>query len=179
MARTRLVGIGLGIGLGVLALVAAASPATAEEIPVAGPTTYTVTGHGWGHGHGMSQYGALGAANQGLGWKQIVAFYYPGTRLGRAHGRIRVLISADKKDVVVDAADGLRLRPLEGRKSFLLDRVRPRATRWRILPKGERSIVSFRTAAGWARWTAFEGQAEFTAGGRPMTLRLPGRGSAS
>ncbi len=27
----------------------------------------------------MSQYGAQGAANQGLGWKQILGFYYPGT----------------------------------------------------------------------------------------------------
>ena len=36
-------------------------------------------GAGWGHGWGMSQYGAYGAAQQGLTWKQILAFYYPGT----------------------------------------------------------------------------------------------------
>src|SRR4051794_21726332 len=116
MTRSRLLGMLLGTGLAVLAL--ASAPASGEELPVSGPTTWTVTGHGWGHGHGMSQYGALGAAGQGVGWKQILAFYYPGTRLSRAHGAIRILVTADDKDVMVDARDGLRLRPLQGRKSF-------------------------------------------------------------
>ena len=83
-------------------------PAAAEEVPAA--ASYTVTGYGYGHGHGLSQYGAQGAANQGLSWKQIIAFYYPGTRLGKARGTIKVLITADKKDVVVDARDGLGSR---------------------------------------------------------------------
>ena len=178
MTRSRL----LGVGLGVAALVLTASPpASAEEIPVSGPTTWTVTGHGWGHGHGLSQYGALGAANQGLGWKQILGFYYPGTKLGRTHGTVKVLITADKKDVAVDAQDGLRLRPLTGKKTFVLAKVRPRATRWRILPKGQKSIVSFRArgGGGWTKWAAFTGEAEFTAGDQPMTLLLPGHTSAT
>src|SRR4051794_34169765 len=175
MTRSRLLGLGLAA-----TLVLAASPAAqAEEIPVTGPTTWAVTGHGWGHGHGMSQYGALGAANQGVGWKQILGFYYPGTRLGRTDGRIKVLITADNKDLMVDARDGLRLRPLTGRKQFVLAKIRPRATRWRILAKGQRSIIEFKTATGgWARWTSFPGSAEFTAGNRPITLRLPGHVSA-
>ena len=148
MTRSRLLGHVLGLAVTALVLTAAPS-ASAEEIAVSGPTTFTVTGHGWGHGHGLSQYGALGAANQGVGWKQIVGFYYPGTRLGRAHGQIKVLLTADNGDVVVDAQDGLRLHPLSGKKSFVLAKIRPRATRWRILPKGQRSIVSFRAAAGW------------------------------
>ncbi|MDX6314557.1 MAG: stage sporulation protein, partial [Streptomyces sp.] len=37
------------------------------------------TGHGWGHGIGMSQWGAYGAATQGLTAAQILDFYYPGT----------------------------------------------------------------------------------------------------
>ena len=41
--------------------------------------TVVLRGHGFGHGHGMSQYGAQGAAKQGLGYKQIVNFYYPRT----------------------------------------------------------------------------------------------------
>ena len=44
-----------------------------------------LTGHGYGHGHGMSQYGAQGAALQGLTYQQILAFYYPGTTLGDDH----------------------------------------------------------------------------------------------
>jgi len=169
MSRSRLLALGLGVGL-----VLTASPAQAEEIPVTGPTTWAVTGHGWGHGHGMSQYGALGAAHQGVGWKQILGFYYPGTRLGRTQGRIKVLITADNKDLMVEARDGLRLRPLAGRKEFVLAKIRPRATRWRILPKGQKSIVQFKTArGGWTRWTSFSGTAEFTSGNGPLTLRLP------
>ena len=29
-----------------------------------------LTGHGYGHGRGLSQYGALGAAEQGLTWAE-------------------------------------------------------------------------------------------------------------
>lgn len=175
MTRSRLVGLGLGIVL----VVGVAPAASAEEIDVTAPMTWTVTGHGWGHGHGMSQYGAKGAATQGLGWKQIVGFYYPGTKLGRARGPIKVLITADKRDVQVDARDGLRLRPLTGRKTFELAKVRPRATRWRIVPKGERSVVQFKARSGWKRWASFPGAAEFTAGNRPMTLRLPHHDTAT
>ena len=45
----------------------------------------TIHGHGYGHGHGMSQYGAEGAARQGLTYRQIVEFYYPGTTWGTGH----------------------------------------------------------------------------------------------
>ena len=178
MTSSRLLGLGLGIAL----VVAAAPPASADQVAGAPDVAaYTVTGYGYGHGHGMSQYGAQGAAKQGLTWKQIVGFYYPGTRLGRSHGPLKVLITADKRDVVVDARDGLRLTRLAGSKTYRLDRVRPRATRWQILPKGPKSVISFRAPgrAGWTRWTAFPGAAEFTAGGhKPLTWRLPGHGAA-
>ena len=177
MTRSRLLGLGLGV-VASSALVVSPLPASADEVPAA--TSYTVTGYGYGHGHGLSQYGAQGAANQGLSWKQIVAFYYPGTRLGRARGAMKVLITADKKDVVVDARDGLRLTRLTGRKAFALAKVRPRATSWRIMPRGSRSVVSYRVAGrgGWQKWTTFPGEAEFSAGNQPMTLRLPRHASA-
>lgn len=35
----------------------------------------------FGHGVGMSQYGAMYAARQGIGYKDILAFYYPGCEL--------------------------------------------------------------------------------------------------
>jgi SpoIID/LytB domain protein len=180
MIRSRLLGPALGVLALVLALDLGASPtASAEEIDVPQPTTWAVTGHGWGHGHGLSQYGALGAAEQGLGWKQILGFYYPGTRLGRAHGPVKVLITADRKDVVVDARSGLRLQATRDRKSFLLGKVRPGATRWRIKPAGAKSLVQFKKTAGaWARFAAFPGVVQFTAGSRPITLRLPHHASA-
>lgn len=41
----------------------------------------------YGHGVGMSQYGAMYAAREGVGYKEILAFYYPGTQLVEAYGQ--------------------------------------------------------------------------------------------
>ena len=41
--------------------------------------TFTVTG--WGHGVGMSQAGESYLASQGMGYREILAYYYPGTEL--------------------------------------------------------------------------------------------------
>ncbi len=168
MTRFRLLGLGLAVAL----VLTSAPPAAADQARAA--AAYTATGYGYGHGHGLSQYGAQGAAKQGLSWKQIVGFYYPGTRLGRAGGPIKVLVTADKKDVQVDVRDGLRLKRLDGRKTYNLAKLRPRATRWRIKPHGSKSVVSYRVPGrGWAKWTAFAGAAEFSANNKPLTLRLP------
>ena len=73
----------------------------------------TVRGHGFGHGHGLSQYGAQRAAGKGLTYRQIVDFYYPGTRWGRVGGKVKVLITGDTdKDLVVRDRSGLTLRGL-------------------------------------------------------------------
>ena len=45
---------------------------------------FHLEGRGYGHGHGMSQFGAEGAARQGLTPAQILAFYYPGTTVATA-----------------------------------------------------------------------------------------------
>jgi SpoIID/LytB domain protein len=45
------------------------------------PSTLTIVGHGWGHGRGMGQYGALGYAEDGWTYQQILAHYYGGTQL--------------------------------------------------------------------------------------------------
>src|SRR5690606_18341874 len=58
----------------------------------------TLKGHGYGHGHGMSQYGAAGAARKGLTAAQILAFYYPGTKLAHFNAKVAVLISDDTTD---------------------------------------------------------------------------------
>ena len=107
-----------------------ATPAYAQGWSVPRSATVTIKGHGYGHGHGMSQYGARGAARQGLTATQIAEFYYPGTEWGKAAGRIRVLISADTTDdLVVLAADGLTLRSADG-PQVLPDNG---ATRWRVV----------------------------------------------
>ena len=92
MTRSRL----LPIALAASALLLPALPASATEASgaeprqkveawaVPGSSAITITGHGFGHGNGMSQYGALGAAQQGLTWQQINEFYYPGTTWERS-----------------------------------------------------------------------------------------------
>ncbi len=40
------------------------------------------SGRGYGHGVGMCQWGAKGMAEQGSTAREILAFYYPGARLG-------------------------------------------------------------------------------------------------
>ncbi|MDD4495310.1 MAG: SpoIID/LytB domain-containing protein [Eubacteriales bacterium] len=45
------------------------------------PTVYTFKGKGWGHAVGMSQEGAKGMANAGYTCEEILAHYYPGTKV--------------------------------------------------------------------------------------------------
>lgn len=45
----------------------------------ASTTAFRMSGLGFGHGVGMSQKGAQAMANKGLGFREILAFYYPET----------------------------------------------------------------------------------------------------
>jgi SpoIID/LytB domain protein len=69
------------------ALLALAAPLAAGAPTAAAPTTSAETllirGAGDGHGVGMSQEGALGYAQHGYGYTQILAHYYTGTAIGR------------------------------------------------------------------------------------------------
>ncbi|MED4285580.1 SpoIID/LytB domain-containing protein [Priestia megaterium] len=47
-------------------------------------TQYVITGGGWGHGIGLSQWGAYQRAKEGQKAADIIAFYYPGTKLTSA-----------------------------------------------------------------------------------------------
>lgn len=61
---------------------------------------FTVTGGGFGHGIGMSQYGAHGAGTQGRSHTQILAYYYPDTRLeNRTNATVRVGITIDNDGI--------------------------------------------------------------------------------
>lgn len=137
-------------------------------IPAAG--TVTLTGHGFGHGHGMSQYGAEGAARQGLTWQEIVQFYYPGTKFGQTARRVKVLIGDDtSRDVVVAPRTGLKLSNTAtgGWRELPTDLG---ATRWRLeVGSGGRTVVDYKSDT-WHRWTSFTGDGAFTAGGRVLTL---------
>lgn len=73
--------------------------------------SYTISGRGFGHGIGMSQYGAHGAGLAGLTHGQILAYYYPGTRLDTlTFGPLRVGITVDDDGVTrVAHRAGLRV----------------------------------------------------------------------
>jgi stage II sporulation protein D len=49
-----------------------------------GSAGVVVVGSGHGHGVGMSQWGAEAMARRGRGYREILAAFYPGARLGRA-----------------------------------------------------------------------------------------------
>ncbi|BBH23874.1 hypothetical protein Back11_52190 [Paenibacillus baekrokdamisoli] len=51
----------------------------------------TITTYGFGHGVGMSQWGANGMAHSGQTAKQIVTYYYSGTKVQEAKGLVESL----------------------------------------------------------------------------------------
>jgi stage II sporulation protein D len=73
-----------------LALALAVAPAGALA------STLLISGEGDGHGVGMSQDGALGYAQHGATYTQILGHYYTGTTIGQSppHSIVRVLIGA-------------------------------------------------------------------------------------
>ena len=83
-------------------------------------TVFTLTGHGWGHGIGMSQYGALGYAEHGWGYTQILGHYFTGTHVGplRASVTERVLLSSGPA-VHFGASGGMTLRDAAGKTKKL------------------------------------------------------------
>ena len=81
----------------------------------AGAATFIVTGHGWGHGVGMSQYGAYGYAQKGVGYAKIVLHYFPGTELGQAPvSKVRVLMTSGVATLPVGSASDFRVRDATG-----------------------------------------------------------------
>lgn len=164
--------MGLGAALAWGGLAAPAVAAQTYYVPVT--DQLTVRGHGYGHGNGLSQYGAEGAARLGKGYREILATYYPGTKLGTMRGRIRVLITADTtSDLKVSPARGLSVRDrADGRSWQLPDRAA--IGRWRLLPNGR---VQFHNGTKWRRWavpgrTTLRGEGEMFAQ-EPITLWVP------
>ena len=151
--------------------VAADPPA---DVRTAARASVTIGGRGYGHGIGMSQYGAEGAARQGLGYPKILRHYYPNTKLRERRSLIRVHITDDSGNtVVVRKAPKLRVRDGTDGKVFRLP-ARKRIREWRIVPargKPWRSAVQFRNASGWHRWS-LPGRKLLRGDG---TFRRPGR----
>ena len=71
--KSRSAVLTVGLALSVMAGTLSAAPANAAT-PI--PDSFAVQGAGWGHGVGMSQYGALGMAQEGYSATQILEHYY-------------------------------------------------------------------------------------------------------
>jgi stage II sporulation protein D len=113
-------------------------------------------GRGWGHGVGLCQAGAARMGEDGRRYREILDFYYPGTKLGvSAQGftwqslggeRIDVLTTrpGDDRDLVA-LADRLAL--VAEQRSGLRWDARPRL---RVYP----TVAAFRDATGEPGWVA-------------------------
>jgi stage II sporulation protein D len=137
--------------------------------------TFTVKGRGYGHGRGMSQYGAEGAARQGLSHEEILGFYYPGTDLSTAQGKIRVLITADTtSDVVVAARKKLKVYDAGSRTVHTLPSNG--AGQWRLrVTDANRNVVEHLSRGAWKRWRALDGEGVFRAPGGITLITPSGR----
>jgi SpoIID/LytB domain protein len=93
-----LVGV-LAAGVLLVALLLSAASAGAST------STLVIAGAGDGHGVGMSQEGALGYAEHGWSYSQILAHYYTGTALGTApaNAKVRVLIGGSVKTLPLES----------------------------------------------------------------------------
>lgn len=161
---TLAAGLALGLAVPASTSEASAAPAAVDSV--------TLTGKGWGHGKGLSQWGAKGAAEQGLGAGQILDFYYPGTATGVAGGSVKVLITADtSSNVVVQHRSRLKVRSLATGKAW---KLRNRgAKRWKLTAHGADTKLSVKTKR-WHKVRIIPGQAEFKGKGGTLRLYVPG-----
>ncbi len=123
-------------------------PARADSAVAPASGAVTISGAGWGHGKGMSQWGAYGAASKGLDYKEIVSFYYPGTKLASLDdgNRVRVWITSDNDNA-------LHFRPVKGLviKAGGQTLTLPYGstyTKWRISKKSSGRVLYYRNASG-------------------------------
>jgi stage II sporulation protein D len=85
----------------------AARPGAAAQAP----SSFFISGRGWGHGVGLSQWGAFGFAQRGVGYRRILGHYYRGTTLGAAPiARVRVLLAEGQRSVSVASSGPIRVR---------------------------------------------------------------------
>ena len=86
------------------------SPAVAFSAPV-----FVLSGGGYGHGVGLNQYGALGQAKADRSYRDILAFYYPGTEIGQAPAsKVRVLVADARPRAVLASAVPFSVRDGSG-----------------------------------------------------------------
>ena len=102
-------------------LIALAAASLAQAAP---KTTFTIRGAGFGHGVGMSQYGAMGFAQQGRSAAEILAHYYSGTGLGTTdpNQAVRVMLVPQTKAARITGARQAGSRKLSPTSTYTIKR---------------------------------------------------------
>lgn len=155
----------------------AAGVTVSETVTIGKATSLTVQYRGNGHGHGMSQYGARGAARAGLGYRKILAFYYPGTALTTLSKRlIRVKLPDTGSTTTVGALSNVTLTGVTG---FL---PTTGIRKYRLVAAGTGLTLQKLPATSGAAWTTVRtglpNRAEFYRHAR-LPLRVYETGGAS
>ena len=162
MRRTLIALTGLGLALAVSAPAAVRAPAPAAPAAVTA-TTFLVSGRGWGHGVGMSQYGALGFAQEGWTYDRILGHFYTGAELGPAPvARVRVLVAEAKQSVTVRSRAPFQVRDVFGTTYALPAGAVPLGPKLRVTVNGTPTDLA--------------GPVLFLPGTAPLELDRPYRG---
>ena len=145
-----------------------------SAVPAEAASRLTVRGAGFGHGVGMSQYGALGFAQHGATYRDIVAHYFTGTQISKldAPSQVRVLLQSGGSVKVRGVASVVGSRALTPSATYTAVSGGPRR-RGAALGEGERH----RPLPGAAAARRRRGRVH-AAGPRPERRprrRLPGR----
>lgn len=103
-----------------------------------------VDGTGWGHGVGMSQYGALGMAEEGMAAEAILKHFYRDTSVEKVEEpeQVRVGIGTGAQKIVIEGSDEFRIESSDG--TVLAERALGKFT---VEPKS-RGAVSVRFPDG-------------------------------
>ena len=140
---------------------ARAAATVVETHPRPADSSYSLSGRGFGHGRGMSQYGAFGAALQGLTRNQILSFYYPGTTRSTAIGnptvRVRLTALGSSQTQVVAQP---RLVVSDGKRTGSLYVSNADGTlrqRWRIVPDGGGLTLQWLEKGTWRSTSSWRG----------------------
>ena len=104
-----------------LLLALALGAVTAPAAPAA--SSLVIRGAGFGHGVGMSQYGALGYAQHGWNYREILGHYYTGTAIGKltADPTVRVLLQSGHASYVVRGAVSAGQLTLDPDKTYIAE----------------------------------------------------------
>ncbi len=116
----------------------------------------TIRGRGQGHGAGLCQVGADNMGQQGHGYREILAYYYPGTALGiNAQGLRWQTLPGESIDVITtNQADAAVLLPIAERAL----RLAAERTGWSLSGRPQvkvfPTIAIYRDATGEPGWVA-------------------------